>query len=240
MRGVKKFSKGGRADAMRERRMADIEKDYQRALAKGKSEKEANAKRDQRIADAKDDYAKRTGADRTETRAAEKAAESRLSAARRSPDKDMKPLSVTAEGSKPLATAKVDMPKVKTPDLSTPAPKKAAPAPTRRAAASAKKPTPADKAPTPRYGANFGAPSVKKNKEANATQTKNKSVGRQYMETSSKRRQAQLNQLGDELGAFASMFSSTGKTRGNPTGYAKGGKVDGAAVRGKTRAMRKK
>ena len=113
----KKFSEGGRAERMRDRRMADIEKDYQKALARGKSEKEARAKRAQREADARDDYAKRTGADRTETRAAEKAAEARLTAARRGVDKDIKPLSVTAEGSKPLATAKVDMPKVETPKV---------------------------------------------------------------------------------------------------------------------------
>ena len=113
----KKFSEGGRAERMRDRRMADIESDYKKALARGKSEKEARAKRAQREADARDDYAKRTGADRTETRAAEKAAEARLSAARRSPDKDMKPVSVTAEGSKPLTTAKVDMPKVEAPKV---------------------------------------------------------------------------------------------------------------------------
>ena len=235
MRGVKKFSKGGRADAMRERRMADIEKDYQRALAKGKSEKEANAKRDQRIADAKDDYAKRTGADRTETRAAEKAAESRLTAARRSPDKDMKPLSVTTEGSKPLATAKVDMPKVKAPDLSTPAPKKAAPTPVRRAAAPAKKPTPAGKVPAPRYGANFGAPSAKKNKEANATPTKRKGSG-----TFAQNQQGFFDQLGEELMTPFRKIRAAGRADDKARGFAKGGKVDGAAIRGKTRAMRKK
>lgn len=120
MRKMKKFARGGstdRAKARMDRRMADIEKDYQRAIAKGKSEREAKAKRDQRIADARDDYAKRTGADRTETRAAEKAAEAKLKAVRRGVDKDIKPLSVTAEGSKPLATAKVDMPEVKTPEV---------------------------------------------------------------------------------------------------------------------------
>ena len=117
MRKMRKFSQGGRAEAARDRRMADIEKDYRIALAKGKSEREAAAKRDQRIADAKDDYAKRTGADRTETRAAEKAAEARLAAARRGVDKDIKPLNVTREGSKPLATVKDDIPKVETPKV---------------------------------------------------------------------------------------------------------------------------
>jgi hypothetical protein len=112
MRKVKKFAKGGgtgRADAMRDRRMADIESDYKRAIARGVSEKEARAKRAQREADARDDYAKRTGADRTQTRAAERAAETRLSAARRSPDKDMKPVSVASEGPsrKPLVDTSV-------------------------------------------------------------------------------------------------------------------------------------
>jgi hypothetical protein len=114
MRKMKKFSEGGktsRAQGKMDRRMADIEKDFQRALAKGKSEKEARAKRAQREADARDDYAKRTGGDRTETRAAEKAAEARLKAARRSPDKDMKPVSVASTSS---AMTKIDMPKVET------------------------------------------------------------------------------------------------------------------------------
>ncbi len=118
MRKTKKFASGGtgRADAMRDRRMADIEKDYKRALARGMSERQAQAKRDQRIADARDDYAKRTGADRTETRAAERAAEQKLTATRRGADTGTKPVSVVSEGSKSLA-AKADMPEVKTPKV---------------------------------------------------------------------------------------------------------------------------
>lgn len=117
---MKKFARGGstdRAKARMDRRMADIEKDYREALAKGRSEKVARAKRDQRIADARDDYAKRTGADRTETRAAERAAEARLRAARRAIDKDIKPLNVTREGSKPVATPKVAISEVETPKV---------------------------------------------------------------------------------------------------------------------------
>lgn len=263
MRKVKKFSQGGRAEAARERRMADIEKDYQRAIAKGKSEKEAKAKRDQRIADARDDYAKRTGGDRTETRAAEKAAEARLKAARRSPDKDMKPVSVLSGGDKSLAV-KVDMPKVDTPDLSAPTPKKAetkkrTPAPTRsRSTASAPK---KDKEPGFDRKAlaalttevtRPGASRKPKDKE------KPKSVGRQMAETSAQRQNAQLGQLGRELSglgsAIAAPFSriraageesdrarGVGKAKGGKVKkYAKGGKIDGCAVRGKTRAMRKK
>lgn len=234
----KKFSEGGRAERMRDRRMADIESDYKKALARGKSEKEARAKRAQREADARDDYAKRTGADRTETRAAEKAAEARLTATRRGVDKDIKPLSVTAEGSKPLATAKVDVPKVETPKVE--APKTAStPAPIRRTAPKPKpkpKPTPT---PTPSYTANFGRPEPKPE-----VKPKPESVGKQIMRTSAQRQQGQLSQLGREIGSFFSpllknKYSDKAKG-GKVKGYAKGGKIDGIAIRGKTRLKRKK
>jgi hypothetical protein len=244
MRKIKKFAAGGstdRAERMRERRMADIEKDFQKALAKGKSEKEARAKRDQRIADAKDDYAKRTGADRTETRAAEKAAEAKLTATRRGVDKDIKPVSITSGESKSLA-AKMDMPKVETPDLSPKAEIKrrapaAAPAPIKKRAAA---PTPPKKE-APKYGASFGAPQVEKKPE-------NKSVGRQMAERSSRRQQSQIDELGRDFGKVKNAVSwfLAGKNRdkmakgGKVKKYAKGGKIDGCAVRGKTRAARKK
>lgn len=83
-RTMKKFSAGG-AQGRYDRRMADIEKDYKKAMARktGKAAEVAEAKRQQRIADAKDDLAKRTGADRTATRAAERAAESNLKKTRK-------------------------------------------------------------------------------------------------------------------------------------------------------------
>jgi len=83
-RKMKKFSAGG-AQGRYDRRMADIEKDYAKAMARktGKAAEVAEAKRQQRIADAKDDLAKRTGADRTATRAAEKLAESNLKKTRK-------------------------------------------------------------------------------------------------------------------------------------------------------------
>ena len=83
-RTMKKFSAGG-AQGRYDRRMADIEKDYKKAMARktGKAAEVAEAKRQQRIADAKDDLAKRTGADRTATRAAERAAESNLTKTRK-------------------------------------------------------------------------------------------------------------------------------------------------------------
>lgn len=83
-RKMKKFSAGG-AQGRYDRRMADIEKDYAKAMARktGKAAEVAEAKRQQRIADAKDDLAKRTGGDRTATRAAEKLAESNLTKTRK-------------------------------------------------------------------------------------------------------------------------------------------------------------
>ena len=83
-RTMKKFSAGG-AQGRYDRRMADIEKDYKKAMTRktGKDAEVAEAKRQQRIADAKDDLAKRTGADRTATRAAERAAEDTLRSTRR-------------------------------------------------------------------------------------------------------------------------------------------------------------
>lgn len=93
-RTMKKFSAGG-AQGRYERRMADIEKDYAKAMARktGKAAEVAEAKRQQRIADAKDDLAKRTGADRSATRAAERLAESNLTKTR----KYGAPKAVTAE-----------------------------------------------------------------------------------------------------------------------------------------------
>jgi hypothetical protein len=93
---MKKFSAGG-AQGRYDRRMADIEKDYTKAMARktGKDAEVAEAKRQQRIADAKDDLAKRTGADRTATRAAERTAESNLTKTR----KYGAPKAVTTEAS---------------------------------------------------------------------------------------------------------------------------------------------
>ena len=80
------YKDGGAPDkykAKLDRKMADIEKDYQKALSKGKSDSIAKAKYEQRMADARDDFAKWTKADRTETKAAERAAETTLSEARK-------------------------------------------------------------------------------------------------------------------------------------------------------------
>lgn len=81
-RKMKRFASGGSTDRYN-RKIADIESDYQKALKSGKAAGVAKAKYEQRMADAKDDLAKWTGADRTASRAAEKASEAALSEARR-------------------------------------------------------------------------------------------------------------------------------------------------------------
>ena len=262
MRKDMKFSKGGRAEAQRDRRLADIESDYQKALARGKSEKEARAKREQRLADARDDYAKRTGADRTETRAAERAAEARLSAARlsaarRSPDKDMKAVSVASDADKP-ATTKVDLTaKVDTPSVSG----KPAPKPVRRAARPAPKPAPkaapkttasAPKAaPKPQVKpdsmASYRAAATRMASESPEVKRRvsqllsgpitdpRKVVARETENRNTSRAQAEARRRVAALGLKPARSKEPVSTR-----YAKGGKVDGAAVRGKTKGMRKK
>ena len=267
MRKMKKFSAGGRADrakARMDRRMADIEKDYKIALAKGKSEKEANAKRDQRIADTKDDYAKHTGADRTATRAAEKAAEARLTAARRSPDKDVKRLSVVSEGSKPVET-KIDVTeKVETPrfDAGRPKPKvKAKPKPNRAPAfdmralkaleAEVTRPGAGRRTDTPATPLKDGPPATPLKDNPPATPPNQSSVGQRMRSEYQTSKQAQLDELGQTFGKIGSglswFFAGKGRDKkakgGTVKKYAKGGSVrsiDGIAKRGKTRAKRKK
>lgn len=77
------YKDGGKAESRYDRKMADIEKDFRIAIAKGKDADVAKAKMNQRIADAKDDLAKATKQDRTATKAAEKAAERELTMTRR-------------------------------------------------------------------------------------------------------------------------------------------------------------
>lgn len=87
MRRIKKFAAGGSTDryqAKYDRKVADIDSDYEKMLKRGVDKRVADAKRAQRMADAKDDMAKWTKSDRTETRAAKKASERSLSETRRS------------------------------------------------------------------------------------------------------------------------------------------------------------
>jgi hypothetical protein len=302
MRKMKKFARGGSADrakARLDRRMADIEKDYKIALAKGKSESVAKAKREQRIADAKDDYAKRTGADRTQTRAAEKAAEEALTAARRS----RKAPASAAASTKPsvlsratkVAQAAKTAPKTETKknyddmsfnaafgqamkdkgkggtftwkgkqykleyatDKKPATPSRAAPsrtAPSRPAPPRATGLRPAgagamdvDKRPRGGTGVSsraaglraVGADAAKRSRGA----PKEKSPGRQMSERSARRQQEFFDQLGGEIAApFRSpRAGDMNKAKGGKVKkYAKGGKIDGCAVRGKTRAKRTK
>lgn len=261
---VKKFSEGGRAERMRDRRAADIEKDYQKALAKGKSSKEAEAKRNQRLADMADDYAKRTGADRTQTRAAEKAAEAKLSASRRGMDRDFQPVSVVKEA--PLRTS-INMTELaKTPDFSpkkpSPSPSPARSAPRRSTTARSAGKSPAyDVAALRRLEAEVTRPKRERptpTPTPTPTPAKEKSAGVKMIEASSRRQQAQINELGGTLRNLLSgperIFrhirargEADDKARGvaNAKGgkvkkYAKGGKIDGIALRGKTKAKRKK
>lgn len=87
MRKMKRFADGGsdKYKAKYDRKVADIESDYEKAKARktGRAAEVAKAKYEQRMADAKDDLAKWTKSDRTETRAAEKAAERELTMTRR-------------------------------------------------------------------------------------------------------------------------------------------------------------
>ena len=87
MRKMKRFADGGsdKYKARYDRKVADIESDYEKAKARktGRAAEVAKAKYEQRMADAKDDLAKWTKSDRTETRAAEKAAERELTMTRR-------------------------------------------------------------------------------------------------------------------------------------------------------------
>ena len=80
------YKDGGEVDRYKgklDRKKADIEKDYKKALSKGKNADVAKAKYEQRMADAADDYAKWTKGDRTATKAAEKAAEKNLTMTRK-------------------------------------------------------------------------------------------------------------------------------------------------------------
>lgn len=104
--GPKRYAAGGSTDrskARYDRKVADIESDYAKAMKgkTGRAAEVAKAKYDQRMADAKDDLAKWTGADRTQTRAAERAAERELTLTRRygssKPKLEDKPL-VTSAG----------------------------------------------------------------------------------------------------------------------------------------------
>jgi hypothetical protein len=261
MRKRLKFSEGGRAERMRDRRIADIEKDYQRALAKGKPDKVARAKREQRLADAYDDYAKRTGADRTQTRAAEKAAEARLKAARRSLDKYSRPVSILQDGDKPIETPRIDLPKVEIPKVGEDKPARQS---FSQAFAAARK---SDAKTFMWNGGRYTtelegekksvAPSTAKKPAATPTKTSGGRgpigvmvddmllMGRQVGVTpkSSSATNRELPPWVNReppIVKFVRNIRERGRAADPAINKAKGGKIDGIAVRGKTRAKRKK
>lgn len=118
----RRFAEGGsdKYQSRYDRKVKDIESDYAKALKSGKNADIAKAKLEQRMADAKDDLAKWTKADRSVTSAAEKAAEAALSEARRTRGASMRPPpEVQTMSSGPLDVAPMGrMPKLDLPDVS--------------------------------------------------------------------------------------------------------------------------
>ena len=119
------YKDGGEVDRYKgklDRKKADIEKDYKKALSKGKNADVAKAKYEQRMADAADDYAKWTKGDRTTTKAAEKAAEKNLTMTRKFGARSSeglvakaesklsdKPASLSSTGDTPKQSIKADL-----------------------------------------------------------------------------------------------------------------------------------
>lgn len=119
------YKDGGEVDRYKgklDRKKADIEKDYKKALSKGKNADVAKAKYEQRMADAADDYAKWTKGDRTATKAAEKAAEKNLTMTRKFGARSSeglvakaesklsdKPASLSSTGDTPKQSIKADL-----------------------------------------------------------------------------------------------------------------------------------
>ena len=174
--GVKKRADGGSVDrnkARLDRKIADIEKDYQKAQASGKGAV-AKAKYEQRMADARDDYAKWTGADRTETRAAESAAEKALTEARRTKGASIikrDAPSVMAEMVKneaPIKTAAPADDLAKTIKIQTEVARKTGSKPVQRGAASRAPTRTTERAPAPAAAQRQPTPQKTTQKPANA------------------------------------------------------------------------
>lgn len=250
------------------RKVADIESDYQKALKAGRSNGIATAKYEQRMADARDDLAKWTRSDRTETRAAERAAEMALSEARRtkgvsalrsktpavlSSYMDEGPVGVTpgAEVGRvaPPSTARAAPRRRVAPPA--PAPRREAPAPTPHRAA-APTPTRAERPPfvkdfTPQDLAALGTrktdadwdaalaktprldPRWRAALAAKAWEDRERAAGRLEGSTPPDPRWASA------LAKGVPGMKCGGKTKK----FAKGGSVDGCAVRGKTKLRKK-
>lgn len=247
-----KFAEGGSSkyDERYKRKLADIEKDYAKA-SKGKTGKAADvakAKYEQRMADAKDDLAKWTKSDRTQTRAAEKSAERNLSMTRKygamksATEKDV---GTTARASAPTDVVKAPsidrsfLPKAK------PKPKAAAKPTPRRDAPAAKKKVELPAAFQNTRG-NINLPPAPAKKPA--AQTGSFSMLRDTPELSRARRdiaraearRVTASKVGERQKTLTEKEREKAMQKAYGTAYAKGGKVDGAAIRGKTRAKLRK
>lgn len=254
-RKLKRFATGGDAvtGSRYSRKTDDIEKDYQKALKRGKDADVAKAKRDQRLADARDDLAKWRGEDRSETRAAERAAERNLTMTRRYGAASA-PKVLEAEASKPLDVGPIDSSKLLAPEVKKPvvsrsrtrapaSPPAAARAPAPPAAARA----PASPAKLPEWVSRRGirdyisptpaarAPALPKPKEEIAARVGTRPPLQSLVATNIAGRKRDLSP--EQLRKLEEARQRSG-TR--TSGFAEGGKIDGCAVRGKTRAKRTK
>jgi hypothetical protein len=240
---MKKFAAGGDAaqTARYARKTADIESDYQKALKAGRSSGIAKAKYEQRMADAADDLAKWTRSDRTQTRAAESAAEKALSEARRT--KGVSALrSQTPAVFKSMmdeapigVTSGMEVGRVASPSTTraTPRPRATPPAPRREAPA-----------PKPTSGVTFTAGNGLEQEQA-----------RLRLADALQRQRAALAKRGSAMGSLqqadpdfkyisplgeGDMRAKGGAIKKKPMmKFAKGGSIDGCAIRGKTRVGRK-
>lgn len=289
-RRMRRFAEGGSAtqQARYNRKTADIESDYQKALKAGKNADIAKAKYDQRMADAADDLAKWTKADRSQTRMDEQAAERRLSEARRTQGASMREMARVGESLSPSEPIKT--PKIEAPDLSgyfkAPTSSKAA-APRRAPATQA----PARREEAPKSsGAWYGRPAASTPTTPSKLQQdydRGAAMRKSLTPTSERvtpdmiaavrrfagpdvpaynafgdrpspeqlRRQAEAKTRAAQIWREAGKKVSQEKRKGGSVkkkpvkkscgggmtkGYAKGGSIDGCAVRGKTRAKRTK
>jgi len=268
MRKMKRFADGGsdKYKAKYDRKIADIESDYKKAQAgkTGRAAEVAKAKYEQRMADAKDDLAKWTGADRTATRAGEKAAERNLSLTRRygsaSPKLEDKPLAT------PKGPSEAEMTKISTMAPSKGMGFKDAFAAARKAgdktftwqgksfttqvkgeSKPAARPA-ARSAPKPAADTTRRAPAPEKKNDEIVVKAPPKGDERRRTYSSAESRERAGRMLGSlasapfkalaEYNPASLLLKSAMKKGGSVKGYAKGGKIDGCAVRGKTRAKR--
>jgi len=258
-----------RSQARFDRKVADIDSDLTRAL-RGASEREAEvarAKHRQRMADARDDLAKWTGGDRTQTRAAERGAEAELTRTRRQ-GATFKP-NVEAPAAKPVSSAQIaaatpsTTPTAKAPSGSRSTPTRRTPAKprsggsdaVRREVQQAATQTVTRQAAAPRSTVP-GASTLTPEQQSRAAAYRAAFQGRRAPAPAQtpapdprKPRRATLEEV-ITRDPFGNPIKQTPEQRrrleaavartGTRTSFAKGGSVDGIAIRGKTRAKRKK